>query len=236
MSPVFEPDDLIKDRFRIERLLGSGREGEVFVALDEKMGSRVCVKVLQPRCSEKDARERSAQEARLMRRIDSPHVVKVHDVDWYKDRAYLVMPVLTGMTLRERLEKGRLEADEAEYILRGLLQGLEAAHREGILHRDISPANVFLKKDSSHPMQWPCPVILDLGVDSKGTSGYIAPELESGGTPGNASDIYSVGILAYEMLTGRRPTNGCKSLHETCLLYTSPSPRDATLSRMPSSA
>ena len=217
---VLRDGDLVNERFRIQSVLESGAFGQVFLAYDERLGSQVAIKVLKSEPAKCEVqRQRFEEEARAISRIDSPHVVSIYDIGWHQGIPYFVMPRLRGMTLEERIQTSRgLPPNEAEYILRGILKGLSAAHEAGFVHRDIKPSNVFLKHDTHRTDGWGWPIILDFGVAREegratltaagspiGTPQYMAPEQRRGEVSSPAADVYSVGLLAFEMLVGARP-------------------------------
>jgi len=193
--------------------IGSGGMGVVHKAHHQGLHRDVAVKFLHAHLADDaEAVERFLREARLIARMDHPNIVRVTDTGrWDDGRPYLVMELLGGESLAERLARGPLPEGEAVEVACQVLEALSAAHREGVVHRDIKPGNVRL-----------CPggmaKLLDFGIARAsagtalsgtgsmiGTPAYMSPEQAEGKTAGPSSDLYSVGILLYEMLTGDVP-------------------------------
>ncbi|HEX9732465.1 MAG TPA: protein kinase [Thermoanaerobaculia bacterium] len=209
----FAPGTVLADRYRIVRLLGRGGMGEVYRADDLKLGLRVALKFLSERL-ERDPliRERFLDEVRLARQISHPNVCRVHDLGEVDGHPFLSMEHVDGEDLATRLRRGRPPAfDEALAIARQLCDALAAAHRQGILHRDLKPSNVMLGDDGRA-------LLTDFGLGLRsgevrheegspagwGTPSYMAPELHAGYDASVRSDLYALGLLLYELFTGRR--------------------------------
>src|SRR5262245_59992827 len=139
------PDELVGGRYRLERSLGNGGMGEVFVATDTTLGRRVALKRLSPTLTDDEAsRSRFFREARALARINSPNVVAVFDAAGDGD-PFLVMELIEGTTLRDELRRAhRLRPERAAAIGAGVASGLAAAHAQGVIHRDVKPSNIFL--------------------------------------------------------------------------------------------
>jgi serine/threonine-protein kinase len=197
--------------YRLRRLLGEGGLGLVYEALG-KDGERVALKLLRPeRAGEATARARFLREARLASRIESRHVVPVLEVG----ESYLVLPYYPRGSLAQRLrEKGKLSLDDTVRLAAELGRGLDTLHERGILHRDVKPSNVLLADDGTAALS-------DFGLarasDSTrithdgqlvGTPHYLAPELIEGAETTRASDLYALGCLLYECVTGEPPFTG----------------------------
>ncbi len=209
----------VKNRYRIKSRLGSGGVGVVYLAEDLHLMSRlVVVKFLHEHGRTDPGRlVKFLQEAEALARLDHPGIVAAFDADETPDGAhFLVMQYVDGRTLRAMIDDGPLPFHQAASILRQLGSALEAAHNKGVIHRDLKPENIMLQQlgDGSHITK-----LIDFGVarveDSSvssdtaviglaGTPSYMAPEHVSG-RPVPASDIFSLGVIAYEMLTGQRP-------------------------------
>lgn len=202
-------------RYRLERLLGEGATGLVYCAVDED-GSPVAIKLLRPdHVENKIARARFLREAKVVQAIESRHVAPILDVGELEGIVFLVMPYYAGGSLAHRLrERGRLELDETADLAAQLGRGLDALHERGVLHRDVKPSNVLLDADGSA-------ALADFGLaraaDSTrltregqllGTPFYLAPELIEGQEASRATDVYALGCLLYECLTGRPPFTG----------------------------
>lgn len=187
----------------------------VYVATDLRLERRVALKVMHGHLSD-DAvfQSRFIQEARSAARLADPHVVNVFDQGQDDDMAYLVMEYLPGITLRELVrEQRRLTIPQAMTIMDAILSGLAAAHRAGIVHRDVKPENVLLAEDGrikigDFGLARATTANTATGQMLLGTIAYLAPELVTRGTADARSDIYSLGIMLYEMLTGEQPYKG----------------------------
>jgi serine/threonine-protein kinase len=216
-SQPFDPliGRLVDGRYRVRARIARGGMATVYVATDLRLERRVALKVMHGHLSD-DAvfQSRFIQEARAAARLADPHVVNVFDQGQDQDMAYLVMEYLPGITLRELLrEQRRLSVPQAVTIMDAVLSGLSAAHRAGIVHRDVKPENVLLAEDGRIK-------IGDFGLARAttantatgqlllGTIAYLAPELVTRGTADARSDIYALGIMLYEMLTGEQPYKG----------------------------
>jgi serine/threonine-protein kinase len=204
----------VLEHYRLEERLGAGGMGLLYRATDLTLKRAVAVKLLARQLvSDETAKARFVQEARAASALDHPNIATVYDIGEEDGELFIVMALYDGETLKQRLEKGRLPVDEAVAILRQVVLGLDSAHRAGIVHRDIKPANIL--KTSGGTVK-----ILDFGVakllgesqaqmtqagEAMGTVLYMSPE-QLGGKPVDArSDLWSVGVLAYELLTGASP-------------------------------
>jgi eukaryotic-like serine/threonine-protein kinase len=220
---AFSPGDLIAERFLVVRLLGSGGLGEVYEAMDQALGGPVALKVLKPKVSTNPVLlERFRREIQNARRITHPNVCRVFDLgidrSGEKHRFFVTMEVLAGENLAANLApRPALTAAEALPLLAQLAAGLQAAHDSGVIHRDLKPANVMLV-----PAEAATPRVvitdfglaisvdqLDLGLTDTweliGTPEYMAPEQTKRGSATPATDVYALGLIAYEMLTKTGP-------------------------------
>ncbi len=200
------------DRYEILGRLGSGSMGEVFEAQDRQLRRKVAIKVLAATHALNDKRRRRfLREARAASSVDHPNICTVHDIGESGEHLYIVMSRYDGDTLEARLRQGRLPVSEALDIARQITRGLACAHDAGVVHRDIKPANILLPP--SGPVK-----ILDFGIAkvlgetrltrtdaAPGTLAYMAPEQIEGGDADVRADIWSVGVLLYQMLDGRLP-------------------------------
>lgn len=206
--------------YYLEQRIGSGSMGIVYQAQHLGLGHRVAIKFLRDEMS-RDPRvvQSFINEAKVCANINHPNIVRVTDAKQdERGRAYLVMELLRGETLKERLEKGRPPTSQVESIMRGVLKGLAAAHRARVVHRDIKPANIFLCEDGGVK-------ILDFGIaridggttvrsglnftgGEAGTAAYMSPEQILGNEASPRSDLYSLGLVCYEMLTGQPAVSG----------------------------
>src|SRR6266851_3428959 len=214
-APAVDPfTGRILSHYRLAERLGAGGMGLLYRATDLTLKRAVAVKLLARHLvSDEMAKARFIQEARAASALDHPNIATVYDIGEEEGELFIVMALYDGETLKQRLEKGRLPLDEALAILRQVVRGLDAAHLAGIVHRDVKPANIL--KTSTGTVK-----ILDFGVakllaesqaqltqagQAMGTVLYMSPE-QLGGKPVDArSDLWSVGVLAYEVLAGVSP-------------------------------
>jgi serine/threonine protein kinase len=202
---ALEPD------YAVEREVGAGGMGVVFEALDTRLRRKVAVKVLKPELATAVAAERFLREAQLMARLKHPGVVHVHDADEGDGLSWFIMDLIEGETLQSRLRRGPLSARETIHLGRELLSALAAAHEQGIVHRDVKPANIFVEKGHA--------LLADFGIARSsttsgsdpgltatqqqiGTPAYMSPEQRGGGDVGPASDQYSLALVLYECVSG----------------------------------
>ncbi|MFC4560557.1 serine/threonine-protein kinase [Nocardiopsis mangrovi] len=208
-----QPDSF--GRYRVIRHLGSGSFATVWLAHDDRLDTPVAVKVLAENWTHQlDIHQRFLEEARILRQADSAWLVRVHDIGTLPDdRPYFVMPYADQGSVADLVARGRLPLDEALRLLTEIGQGVTVLHRHGTIHRDIKPSNVLLQ---SSPVGQRV-LVADLGfaksIDgasgftaAAGTPGYMSPEQGSpAGDIDVRADVYSLGAVAYELLTGRRP-------------------------------
>ena len=243
---LFQPGEIVAQRFKVIRLIGSGGMGEVYEAEDIDLGERIALKTLRmDRLQDPKAHHRLRREALLARKITHPNICRIFDILRHQsgdeEIAVLTMELLDGPTLAHHLAaQGKLTSDDADPIIRQMLAALDAAHRAGVIHRDFKPSNVMLVQGRA--------VVTDFGLaigtpdfaggQSKattltqsgqliGTPEYMAPEQIRNQPATAQSDIYSLGVVIYEMLTGQRPTQGANGLEEILnrVLEAPPSPR-----------
>ncbi len=215
--------------YEVVSALGAGGMGEVYKARDTRLDRTVAIKVLPSEVADNpDLRARFEREARAVAALDHPHICGIYDVGSVDGTHYLVMPHLDGQTLAARLEKGPLPLDQALKIAVEISDALDKAHRQGIIHRDLKPANIMLTKAGSK--------LLDFGLAKLrakdgaismsgmtqlatrapetahgmilGTVQYMAPEQVEGKEADARSDIWALGAVIYEMVTGTRPFQG----------------------------
>jgi eukaryotic-like serine/threonine-protein kinase len=204
---------LLSGRYRLESKLGSGGMSTVYLALDEVLDRRVAIKLLHREISEEaDQLERFRREARAAARLSHPNLVGVIDAGEDDGRPYIVFEYIEGRTLKRRLqEEGRLPVDEAVAYAIEIGRGLTAAHARKLIHRDVKPQNVLIDPDGRAK-------VTDFGIarslESKGltatgrvlgTTDYVSPEQAMGVDVDERSDVYSLGVVLYEMLTGDVP-------------------------------
>ncbi|AKK03538.1 Stk1 family PASTA domain-containing Ser/Thr kinase [Corynebacterium epidermidicanis] len=214
MSSV-QVGDILDNRYRIDTPIARGGMSTVYRCVDLRLGRQVAAKVMDDRYLDDPIfRTRFEREARSMAQLNHPNLVNVYDFSSSSSHAFLIMELITGGTLRELLaERGPMPPHAATQVLREILTGLAAAHRLGIVHRDIKPDNVLIS--SSHQVK-----LADFGLvraitESErtsdhiiGTVSYLSPEQVDGGHISAATDVYSAGIVLFELLTGMLPFSG----------------------------
>jgi beta-lactam-binding protein with PASTA domain len=211
----FEKGELVVGRYRVVSTLGGGGMADVYLAEDLKLGRKVALKVLLRRYAG-DAQfvERFRREAQAAAQINHPNIVSIYDWGAIGETYYIVMEYVQGETLKERVRRGgRMAPADAVAVALGLLAAVETAHGAGVIHRDIKSQNILL--DPSGTVK-----VTDFGIakagDSQmteagsilGTAQYLAPEQAKGLPVDQRSDLYSVGVVLYEMLTGQVPFQG----------------------------
>jgi eukaryotic-like serine/threonine-protein kinase len=206
---------VLAERYRLDHSLGNGGMGEVFEATDLTLHRSVAVKLMSPSLvQDEPARARFLREARALAQVNSPNVVAVYDAGEDAERPYLVMELVEGTTLeRELVGSGRVEAARAVAIATDIASGLAAAHERGIVHRDVKPGNVLLDRSGRARLA-------DFGIARSlaesadrltqtgsvmGTLRYMAPEQLTGGEIGPRTDLYGLGAVLHEALTGEPP-------------------------------
>jgi serine/threonine protein kinase len=211
-----EPDtELIDGRYALAGVIGHGAMAEVRAGQDLRLGRQVAVKLLHENlAAEPDARVRFEEEARAAARLTDPNVVAIYDTGEYRQRPFIVMELLPGRTFHDELRGRPLNETRARAVTVDVLRALRAAHAAGIVHRDIKPANILLTEAGKAK-------VADFGIAKVaassdltatglvlGTPSYLAPECVTGGAATPASDLYAVGVVLYEALSGTRPFAG----------------------------
>src|SRR5262245_55023910 len=214
--------------YSIETRLGAGGMGEVFRARDTRLGRTVAIKVIRPGFSQRaDFHHRFQREARAISALNHPHVCSLHDVGEVDGFAYLVMEYVEGATLADVMERGLLPWPQSLRYAVETADAVAAAHALGIVHRDLKPANIMITATGVK--------VLDFGLAKRvepvdddaatrlssgqtrageiiGTLTYLSPEQAEGKTVGPQSDIFSLGVVFYEMFCGTRPFRGDTTL------------------------
>jgi hypothetical protein len=208
--------DLIAERYELEELVGSGGMSSVFRARDRLLERTVALKILHSHyAGDEETIERFRREARAVAQLSHPNIVTVIDRGQADDRQFIVFEYIDGQTLKEIVEeRGPLPVREAVDLAIGVARGLAFAHANGLVHRDVKPQNVLLDGDGK-------PKVTDFGIARSldvegvtqtgtvlGTSHYIAPEQASGQPVDAHTDVYSLGAVLYELLTGAPPFDG----------------------------
>jgi serine/threonine-protein kinase len=214
-------DRIVGGRYLVRAVIGKGGVGHVFEVENESIGRRFALKILLWNLVEPDQIKRFHREARALGRVSSPYVAQV--IDFAVDAQigpYLVMELLHGETLRDLLaRRGPLPVDEAVALARELCQALDEVHRVGIVHRDLKPSNIGLPRGGNVRVK-----LLDFGLAASydgafteqltqsqqflGTMPYMAPELFRGTAPSPSFDLYALGVVLFQMLTGQTPYQG----------------------------
>ena len=207
-----KPGERIRD-YVLEERIGAGGVGEVWRARHERLDKPVAIKRILPHLyQDENIYKRFVQEAIATANLEHPHIISVHDFFSVDDDAFLVMSYVPGGSLQDRIKKqGRLSPSETLQIARGILEALDFAHQQGIVHRDVKPSNILLKPDS-HAYLVDFGIALVLGKTrmtrfgaSIGTPDYMSPEQIRGDQLDHRTDVYSFGCVLYEMLTGHPP-------------------------------
>jgi serine/threonine-protein kinase len=200
-------------KYKIQSLLGQGGMATVYKGYQEEIDRFVAIKVLPPHPGlDQQFIDRFKLEARTIARLQHPHILPLYDYGVQDDILYLVMAYVEGGSLSDRIQRGPLEPRDAERILRQVAAALDYAHRQGVIHRDIKPDNILMDTEGNA-------LLADFGIvkiaesDSVltgtggmvGTPAYISPEQASGDVVSPAADVYSLGVVIWEMLTGARP-------------------------------
>src|SRR5271170_2812667 len=203
---------ILDGRYELRGIIGEGTFGRVYRARDRRLARPVAVKVIKPWWAEDSAWvERFQHEAQLLARVNDPGIVQVFDFGHAEEGPYYVAELVEGESLSDRLRRGPLPPEQARGVAAQLCGALGSAHRQGVLHCDVKPANVMLTPDGRVKVG-------DFGVARLaeatsraatgtvvGTPRYMSPEQARGITTTAATDVYSAGIVLYEMLAGRPP-------------------------------
>jgi len=209
------PNQALSGRYRLERPLGSGAMATVWLAHDERHGRPVALKVLRPELAAAIGPERFLREIRVLANLHHPNILPLHDSGEAGGHLFFVMPYVNGESLRERLRREKqLPIEDAVSLTAEIAGALGHAHRQGIVHRDIKPENIVLQDGHALVADFGVALAVRHADDERlteaglnlGTPQYMSPEQAAGDAePGSQSDLYSLGCLLYEMLTGEPP-------------------------------
>lgn len=208
--------EVIAERYQLGRLLGRGGMGEVREGTDLRLGRRVAVKLLRADlAADAELSRRFEVEARAAAGLSHPNVVAVYDTGEDQGVPYIVMELLSGRTVGDEMDAGPLPAERVERVALQVLAALDAAHRAGVVHRDIKPRNLLLTSDSAvkvgdFGIAKVAEGLGDVTVTGQvlGTPGYLAPERLAGQPATARSDLFSLGVVLYEALSGAKPFPG----------------------------
>ena len=242
---AFVPDDLVASRYKVVRLIGSGGTGEVYEAIDTALGVSVALKALKPSFASSAVQlERFRREIQTARKVTHFNVCRIFDMGIQngagRDRFFLTMELLAGVTLADRIERGApYTPEEALPIVAQIADGLDAAHKAGVIHRDLKPGNIMLLPPPTGRFAERA-VITDFGLalseeqsemrltqsdELVGTPEYMAPEQAEPGPATPATDVYALGLILYEMLSKRRPFESAGTALATVLVRRRSPPR-----------
>ena len=206
---------MLDDRYEILELIGTGGMANVYKARCHRLNRLVAIKILKSDLADNaDFRRRFHDESQAVAQLSHANIVSVYDVSTNPDREYIVMELIDGITLKQYMERrGRMDWRESLHFITQIMRGLSHAHSRGIIHRDIKPQNIMVLRDGSVK-------VADFGIaclanqgqtltqEALGSVHYISPEQARGDRIDARSDIYSAGVVLYEMLTGRLPFEG----------------------------
>jgi len=211
--------------YRIEKIIGKGAMSTVYLAVQESLDRRVALKVLAPSlATDPTFSKRFVKEGKIVAKLSHPHIVTIYDTGVHQDCSYIAMEYLEAGTLKERIKSG-LNPEQAVKVLVQIAQALGYAHRQNCIHRDIKPANILFRNPETA-------VLSDFGIAKNledktqltaagwriGTPNYMSPEQALGKPVDARCDLYSLGVVFYETLTGSRPYKGADAF-ETAILH-----------------
>jgi len=201
--------------YEIAAKLGGGGMGVVYKARDTKLGRQVALKFLPPEWShDEQLKQRFIREAQAASATDHPNICPVHSIESTSDdQLFIVMAYCDGQTLKERLEQGPIGIDEALWIATQVADGLAKAHAQGVVHRDIKPGNLMLTEHGVRILDFGLAKFADslqltLAGSMVGTVAYMSPEQTRGNEADARSDLWSLGVVLYQMLTAELPFRG----------------------------
>jgi serine/threonine protein kinase len=223
-ATLFSPGELIAGRYEVVRFIASGGMGEVYEAVDRELAGRIAIKVMRPEMTiDPRALDRFKREIHLARKVTHPNVCRIFDFGMHESIPFLTMELLDGPSLAEHLKRvGRVAPKDAVVLVDQLTAALEAAHQAGVVHRDFKPSNVVLIDARSQGYR---AVVTDFGVARAfdgddlgatktgarglvGSPAYMAPEQVEGRPAGPPADLYGLGVVLFELVTGTLPFEG----------------------------
>jgi serine/threonine protein kinase len=221
--------ELLAGRYRPIRVLGTGGMARVHLAEDERLGRQVAIKQMHAH-SPDDAAVRFEREAKLGASLNHPNLVSIYDIETEGESVLIVMEYVDGETLQDAIARAPLASDRVVQVVADVAAGLDHAHRQGVVHRDVKPANILIRHDGTAKLA-------DLGIASAaeqtsitrsgtvlGTAAYMAPEQLDGGTAGPASDVYALSAVAFEALCGKKARSGNTPLEVATNVVKGPAP------------
>jgi tetratricopeptide (TPR) repeat protein len=216
---VFVPGETVAGRYRIESFLGEGGMGEVYAAFDQELGERVALKTVRGGTDTEQWLDRFRREVQLARKVTHPNVCRIFELGKHRGILFLTMEMIEGETLAYRIKaEGGMKPEQALPLIRQIASALDAAHAAGVVHRDLKSGNIML---ATAPDGSARAVVTDFGLAHRmpsddsgqssttglsiGTPAYMSPEQIEGRSAGPAADIYALGVVLYEMVTGALP-------------------------------
>jgi serine/threonine protein kinase len=212
---AMDKGNFLAGKYRIIEPIGRGGMGIVYKAEDIKLERTVALKFLPAGLTENpEARERFIREAKAAAALSHPHICTVHEINEEEREPFIVMEYVDGQSLREKIRKGALEQAVALDIAMQVAEGLDEAHKKGIIHRDIKPGNIMVTdKGTAKVMDFGLAKIFGSSLITQeamtmGTVAYMSPEQAEGAPLDQRTDVWSLGIVLYEMVTGQLPFKG----------------------------
>ncbi|UCE25651.1 MAG: protein kinase, partial [Candidatus Zixiibacteriota bacterium] len=222
--------------YRIIRRIGAGGMGEVYLAHDKDLNRNVALKFLAPAlCQDSECRQRFTHEAQAAAKLNHPNIVTVYEVSEFQGRPFFAMEFVEGQSLKDYLANDQISLEEFTRLISQICEGLNAAHEAGVVHRDIKPSNILIDAQGRARIV-DFGLAMVRGIDSvtrtgstAGTPAYMSPEQVRGERVGAVSDLFSLGVVMYQMLTGSLPFAG---EYEAALIYSIANDDPAPVSKL----